>query len=166
MNTMPVVGSLITVPNSLDTEASLGLVVDQIAGKEWVILDPVLKSLPDPNWKTDFVLVRILGERLTEDMSSHKSSIPENEPNKLEMVRWEFDQVNLSRLVAGPDVVSVENFYAQARMCIHLGARDITFMRDVSLLIEYFHGVTRTEDSMSYYDRLFLSMLSEVLPKN
>ena len=162
---MPV-GSLLAVRNSLDANHWLGLVVNQNVGKVWADRDPCLEyTLAQQSGP---LLVRVLGLKLTEGMALDKSSLPKEEPRGTETVRWAYVQTIPAQayVVAGPDTDSIQTFSQNATLfCRGFGRNgDVTFLRDVSLLVEYLRGVTRTDHETSFYDRKFFAMLREVLP--
>ncbi|MFA6278882.1 MAG: hypothetical protein WCS97_03025 [Candidatus Paceibacterota bacterium] len=164
-----VVGSLIAVGNTLDGDCFLGLVVDQMAGKKWADEDPCLDYIPSKDNQKEFVLVRILGLKLTEGQPLSKGSIPAREPYKVETKRWAFAQINRSWHVAGPNVVSIQEFLKQCKICHRLGMKfrmsGATFFHDLELVVEYLLGVKRPEDEISFFERKFFAMLGEILPQ-
>lgn len=157
-----VVGSLISVSGSADTYRWLGLVVDQAVGRRWVERDPCIEY--DPPDKQGFVLVRVLGTKLT-GMSIGRTGLPEQEPRETVTVRWAYPQLNQAYVIAGPDIASIEIFLKQCRICESLGMKGATFGRELILVVEYLQGVKRTEGAMSYFERQFLAMLKQVLPR-
>jgi len=159
------VGSLLAVPQSIHSGHWLGLVVNQEAGRKWVERDPCIEfSISE---KSGPLLVRVLGQKLTEVAALHKSGLPEGEPNETQTVRWAFIQTipNLPWTVAGPDVNSIVMFLQWCNICESLGMNGATFLHDVVLLAEYLRGVKRTENAMSHYEKKYFAMLEDVLPR-
>ena len=94
-----------------------------------------------------------------------KNVLPDEEPDETMTVRWSYVQANRTPYIVGPDVSSIEKFLEQCHVCQSLGMHGSSFFHDVSLLIEYLHGVTRTRDAMGYSEHKFFKMLEDVLPK-
>ena len=157
-------GSLVTVGNMVDGYRYLGLVVDQVAGKQWADRDPTIEYMPNENDKGKFVLIRVLGLKISEGFL-HRTKLPPEEPSRNEVVRWSFAQISHARHIAGPDIPSIETFLQYCTICGSLGMKGALFLHEVSLLIEYLRGSVRSRDAMSYYDSKFLAMLGEVLPR-
>ena len=160
-----VVGSLLAVPQSIHSGHWLGLVVNQEAGKKWVEKDPCIEYKVSEEFGP--LLVRVLGQKLTEASAPYKSGLPEHEPHKIETVRWAFIQTvpNLPWVVAGPDADSILSFLQRCNVCESLGMNGATFLHDVALLVEYLHGVKRTENAMSHYEKKYFAMLEDVIPQ-
>lgn len=160
-----VVGSLVSVSNSIDGGRWLGLIVNQKAGQKWVEKDPCVEYTPSSESEEKFLLARVLGLKLTE-LALGKTGLPEREPSRMETVRWAFVQLNQAYVVADPDVESIENFLLQCQTCMGLGGmRGATFLHDVGLIAEYLRGVTRTRDQMGFFESQYFKMLEEVLPR-
>lgn len=157
------VGSLIAVRNSTDSNCWLGLVVDQEVGKKWADRDPCIEY--DPSDKQEFFLARVLGVKVV-STGIGRTGLPEQEPYQTVTVRWAYVQLNQAHVVAGPDVASIELFLEQYMMYIALGMKgNATFGHDLSLVLEYLHGVKREKDATSFFERKFFAMLGEVLPR-
>lgn len=154
-----VVGNLVSVSNSIDGGRWLGLIVNQEAAQKWVEKDLCIEY--NPPEKQGFLIARVLGGGLI----LSKPGLPETEPDERQTVRWVFVQLNQAYVVAGPDVVSVENFLSQCRICNLLGMRGATFFHDLALVAEYLRGVTRKRSEMSSFESKYFKMLGEVLPK-
>ena len=140
------------------------MVVDQSSGKRWVEKDPCLEYVPGNS--QNFVLVRVLGQKLTDGYVLGKRGLPDKEPSETETVRWAFAQLNQSWRVAGPDVASIEEFLKQCRLCDSIGMKGATFVHDLSLVAEHLRGAKRPPSSMSYFERRYLAMLEEILPRH
>lgn len=161
----PLEGSVVLVPNSMDSKCWLGLVVNQEVGEKWVDRNPCLYYIP-PELNNP-LLVRVLGFKLTEGETLFRSGIPEEEPRKVEVQHWAYIQTkpNPPQVIAGPDLKSISEFLRGSKICNRLwdGA---SFLHDLSLLVDYLSLETRSDDSLGQYEQKFLKMLSEVLPRN
>ena len=161
MNTMPEVGSLIMSHE----DYFLGLVVDQVRGKEWTDSDEVLSFVPKYEDRDSYVLVRVLGQRVVE-WPLRKNRVSEQEPNKAEIVRWEFVHVPTATHVAGPDVSSIEEFLRISEICGRIHGRDFSFLDEVCFLVEYLSGKQTPKEDMTFHHRMYTNMFERVLPKN
>lgn len=166
MNQPIAVGSLVAAPYSVYGGRWLGLVVDQDVGKKWADGDPCIEyELSD---ECGPLLVRVLGQKLTEGGALGRSSLPEREPCETETVRWAWAQMipNPPIVIAGPDADSIAGFL---RQCLILGSlrRDgeSTFLYDLEILVDYLRGVEKTKYSTGMYAWKFYKMLEEVLPR-
>lgn len=157
-------GTIIATRNSCDSDCTLGLVVDHEKAMKWVNRDPCHEYRPKD--MTDFVLVRILGIKLSEGgRPLGKWSLPEREPHGTEIVRWAFAQRNQSWHVAGPNYEEIEAFLGKCRLCEALGMKGATFFYDLALVAQYLKGVKRRDAEISHNEKSYFRMLKEVLPR-
>lgn len=158
-------GNLVLIGNMTTPGGSLGLIVNQVRGKVWLDRDPCIEHIPSTEDKEKYLIARVLGLRTIGCSLIGKTVLPEEEPDEAMTVRWSYVQENRTPYIAGPDVESIEKFLESCYICDSLGMKDATFFHDVSMLIEYLHGVTRPRELMSYSEQKFFKMLEDVLPK-
>ena len=169
----PKTGVILSVRNSLNSFASLGLVVDQEAALPWIERDPCVRYVPDltnQDEAQDHIVVRWLDIKLSE-LAFGRTSLPEKEPGHhesgTEIVRWGYAQVSQSLVMAGPDVDSIAVFEFQANRFAHVFrfSGPTQLFHNLAILLDYLREVRKQPEELSSYERKYLAMLEEILPR-
>lgn len=162
-------GSLVFTANLTGPGGWLGLVVDQEAGKKWVLRDPCLE-FPQPEDVDKYapILVRVIGAREIERVAHGKNHLSGEEPRKTDFERWAYIDTlpRAPQVMAGPDAHSVSRLVMHLMWSIKLGMLDTgDIIPDLRILSAYLNRSEKPPEETSEYARLFSAMLADVLPQ-
>lgn len=122
---------------------------------------PYFPYFPQDFSPESHVVVRILGEGITVD------GVSENEPRAIARINWMAGRRVHARPIAGPDTPGLWEFRDTVALISRLSgqAADWGFLVDLGIITSYLAWAEPKGGDSTSFERKFIKMLEEVLPR-